>query len=50
MMEQAEILARQYRVAAYVVTWTLQVGYLVWLFLKWRSQRREAARLSGKLR
>ena len=49
-MEQAEIIARQYRVAAYVVTWALQAGYLLWLFLKWRSQKREAARLSGKSR
>jgi hypothetical protein len=49
-MDQAEILAHQFRVAAYVVTWTLQVGYLLWLFLKWRSQKREAARLLSKPR
>ena len=29
-------------VAAYTVTWTIQLGYLIWLGLKWRSQQREA--------
>ena len=29
-----------YRVAAYVITWMIQLGYLAWLGLKWRSQER----------
>ena len=44
-MEQAAILDHQFRVAAYCVTWAIQLGYLCWLFLKWRSQRRNAQRL-----
>ncbi len=34
-------------VAAYTITWTIQLGYLIWLGLKWRSQQREAARTTG---
>jgi hypothetical protein len=44
-MEQAAILDHQFRVAAYVVTWTIQLGYLAWLGMKWRVQKRAAARL-----
>lgn len=47
-MEQAAILDHQFRVAAYVVTWTIQLGYLAWLGTKWRAQKREAARLGQK--
>lgn len=43
-MDQAAILDHQFRIAAYVVTWTIQLGYLAWLGLKWRAQRRNAAR------
>jgi hypothetical protein len=32
-----------FRVAAYIVTWAIQIGYLAWLGLKWRVQRRAAA-------
>jgi threonine/homoserine/homoserine lactone efflux protein len=41
---QAAILDHQFRVAAYGITWAVQLGYLAWLGLKWRAQRREAAR------
>ena len=44
-MDQAAILDHQFRVAAYVVTWAVQLGYVAWLTLKWSSQKREAARL-----
>lgn len=27
-----------YRVAAYSVTWAIQLGYLAWVGLKWRKQ------------
>jgi threonine/homoserine/homoserine lactone efflux protein len=43
-MDQAAILDHEFRVAAYVVTWVLQLAYLAWLGIKWRSQKREAAR------
>ena len=41
-MDQAAILDHQFRVAAYIVTWVIQLGYLAWLGIKWRSQRRDA--------
>jgi hypothetical protein len=43
-MEQAAILDHEFRIAAYVVTWVVQVGYLLILALKWRAQKRAAAR------
>jgi len=39
-MDQAAILDHQFRVAAYVATWVIQLGYLAWLGLKWRSLKR----------
>jgi hypothetical protein len=44
-MDQAAILDHQFRVAAYVVTWAIQLGYVAWLAAKWRAQKREAERL-----
>ncbi|HXR38608.1 MAG TPA: hypothetical protein VN776_05930 [Terracidiphilus sp.] len=43
-MDQRAILDHQFTVAAYVVTWVIQLGYVAWLGLKWRAQKREAAR------
>jgi hypothetical protein len=43
-MDQAALLDHQFRVAAYVVTWAVQLLYLARLGLKWRAQKREAAR------
>ena len=43
-MDQAAILDHQFRVAAYAVTWAIQLGYVAWLGLKWRAQKRDAAR------
>jgi hypothetical protein len=37
------LLDHQFVVAAYSVTWIIQLGYLAWLGLKWRAQKREAA-------
>lgn len=31
-------------VAAYVITWAIQLGYLAWLGLRWQTQKRDAAR------
>ena len=42
-MDQAAILDHQFTVAAYVITWAIQLGYLAWLGLKWRAQSRSAA-------
>jgi hypothetical protein len=41
-MDQAAILDHQFTVAAYVITWAIQLGYLTWLGLKWRAQQRTA--------
>jgi len=30
----------QFVVAAYAITWILQLGYLAWLGAKWRAQQR----------
>jgi threonine/homoserine/homoserine lactone efflux protein len=43
-MEQRALLDHQFVVAAYTVTWVLQLGYLAWLGMKWRAQIRDAAR------
>jgi hypothetical protein len=43
-MDQAAILDHQFRVAAYAITWAIQLGYLAWMGLKWRAQKRNAAR------
>jgi hypothetical protein len=32
------LLDHRYRVAAYVITWAIQLGYLAWLGLRWRTQ------------
>ena len=39
-MDQAAILDHEFRVAAYVITWAIQLGYLGWLGLKWRAIKR----------
>jgi hypothetical protein len=38
------IIDHHFLAGAYTITWTIQLGYLVWLGLKWRSQQRNAAR------
>ncbi len=49
-MDQRAILDHQFVVAAYVITWALQLGYLAWLGLKWRSEKRNAERRSNSAR
>jgi hypothetical protein len=49
-MDQAAIVDHQFRIAAYIVTWTIQLGYLAWLGLRWRAQKRHAAHLALKPR
>jgi hypothetical protein len=43
-MDERAILDHRFMVAAYVATWAIQLGYLAWVGLKWRAQRREADR------
>jgi threonine/homoserine/homoserine lactone efflux protein len=49
-MDQAAILDHQFVVAAYCVTWALQLGYLAWLGIKWRAEKRSAARRENSAR
>lgn len=49
-MDERAILDHQFTVAAYVVTWVIQLGYLAFLGLKWRAQKRDAARTSRRPR
>jgi hypothetical protein len=41
-MDQAATLNHQFTVAAYVVTWVIQLSYLAFLGLKWRTEKRKA--------
>ena len=45
-MTPGQTIDHQFTVAAYIITWTLQLGYLAWLGIKGRAQKREEARLS----
>ena len=45
-MDTRAILDHQFTVAAYALTWAIQLGYVAWLGMKWRAQKREAARNS----
>jgi nucleoside recognition membrane protein YjiH len=49
-MDQSAILDHQFVVAAYCVTWAIQLGYVAWLLLKWRAQKRSAARIGRNSR
>jgi threonine/homoserine/homoserine lactone efflux protein len=49
-MDERNILDHQFVVAAYTVTWVIQLAYLAWLGLKWRSEKRNAERRSRQSR
>jgi CcmD family protein len=49
-MDERNILDHQFVMAAYTVTWVIQLGYLAFLGLKWRSEKRNAARKSRPAR
>jgi hypothetical protein len=49
-MDQSNILDHQFVAAAYTVTWVIQLGYLAWLGMKWRSEKRKAERRSRQAR
>jgi len=41
-MDQADILNHQFVTAAYVITWVLQLGYVAYLGMKWRAEKRKS--------
>jgi hypothetical protein len=41
-MDPKEILDHQFVTAAYVVTWVIQLGYLAFLAMKWRAEKRKS--------
>ncbi len=43
-MDQAAVIDHHFTVAAYVITWAIQLGYLAWLGIKWRALKRDAPR------
>ena len=44
------LIDHQYTVAAYAVTWAIQLGYLAWLGLRWQAQKHTAARTASPCR
>lgn len=49
-MDQRTILDHQFVVAAYTVTWVIQLGYLAFLAMKWRAEKRKERANSGNTR
>lgn len=49
-MDAATQIDHQFVVAAYIITWTLQLGYLIWVGLKWRAENRAAKHRLGRQR
>ncbi|MGA7859294.1 MAG: hypothetical protein WCA11_15265 [Terracidiphilus sp.] len=43
-MDQAAILDHEFLVAAYIVTWVIQLSYLAWLGFRWRAEKRNEER------
>ena len=43
------LIDHQYSVAAYVVTWAIQLGYVAWLGLRWQAQKRTAGSTARNL-
>lgn len=48
-MDPVALLDHRFRVAAYAVVWTIQLGYLAWLGWRWRALKRKAARRNNIL-
>jgi hypothetical protein len=49
-MSRAAVLDHEFVIAAYSVTWALQLGYLAWIGLRWRAEKRNAERRGRSLR
>jgi hypothetical protein len=45
-MDERAILDHQFTIAAYVITWAIQLGYVAWITFKWRAQKRVVERNS----
>jgi hypothetical protein len=43
-MDPKALLDHQFTVAAYALTWAIQLGYLISLGLRWRAQKRADVR------
>ena len=43
-MDTKAILDHQYTVTAYCITWGVHLGFVLYLGLKWRAQKRSAGR------
>jgi hypothetical protein len=43
-------LNHKFLVAAYVLAWTIQFGYALWLLIKWQTHKRAAARMDSDRR
>ncbi|MGB7549343.1 MAG: hypothetical protein WBM14_16520 [Terracidiphilus sp.] len=43
-MDPRAVLDHEFVVAAYLVTWVLQLSYLAWLGFRWRAEKRSAER------
>lgn len=41
-MDPKDVLDHQFVTAAYIVTWVIQLGYLAFLGMKWRAEKRKA--------
>lgn len=39
-MDPRTVLDHQFVVAAYTITWAVQLGYVAWLGIKWRTEKR----------
>jgi len=49
-MDTRAVLDHQFLVAAYAITWTIQLGYLLWLGIRWQAQKRQTGRAGDILR
>jgi hypothetical protein len=47
-MDPKDVLDHQFGTAAYIVTWVIQLGYLAFLGLKWRAEKRKARSLQSR--
>jgi hypothetical protein len=47
-MDRAAVLNHEFTVAAYTITWCIQLGYLALLGMKWRAENRDARRRGAR--
>jgi hypothetical protein len=46
-MDQTAILNHEFTVAAYAITWIIQLGYVAWLAVKWSAAKRAAKSIAA---